>query len=197
MAADLSSVLRHLDRRLAPVLQPHAHASLRAFYAPGGPAEDFRIYLDTACVEPLDWHRAWAAVPAHWHGVNDLDREWWPDKYGAQGFLPRMIEQSPFITTDWRRANASLVVMFVLHLSGAVALTQPRCIARLKERSAAWKQSAGRTHFFVLTNDRGPCCINGVYKDVEFMRHHVIGNGELPLAAVSYTHLTLPTILLV
>ena len=34
----------------------------------------------------------------------------------------------------------------------------------------------------MLTNDRGPCCINGVYKDVEFMRHHVIGNGELPPA---------------
>ena len=179
----------HHPRRLAAqlpfssVLKRDARVAIRRFFGPGGAAGTFRVYLDTACVEPLDWRSAWAAVPRRWRGVNDLDREWWPIKYGAQGFLPHMLEQSPFVTSDWRRANASLVVLLVLHLSGSVALTQQRCLARLRQRSAAWQQTSGRAHFFVLTNDRGPCCINGVYKDVEFLRHHVIGNGELPPAS--------------
>ncbi len=166
---------------LAPVLNHYALSSLRRFYEPTGAASSFRIHLDTACTEPHDWHSAWDAVPSSWRGVADQDRWWWSSKYGAQGFVPRMIEQSPFFTTDWRVANASIVVLMVLHLSGAAALTQQRCLQRLRERSEAWQRTGGAAHFFVLTNDRGPCCINGVYKDVGFLRHHIIGNGELPL----------------
>ena len=118
-------------RRLAPVRLGGAYDALRRFYAADGAASRFRVFIDAACVEPLDWRSAWAAVPGSWRGVNDLDREWWPLKYGAQGFLPHMLERSPFVTRDWQRANASLVVMLVLHLSGSVALTQPRCLARL------------------------------------------------------------------
>lgn len=167
---------------LAPVLSATGLDALRRFYDHSGPASSFRVHLDTTCVDPLDWRSAWAAIPEGWAGVADLDREWWPIKYGAQGFLPHMIENSPFFTPDWRAANASLVVLFVLHLSGAAALTQQRCLLRLRQRSEAWRRDGGARHFFVLTNDRGPCCINGVYKDVGFLRHHVIGNGEVPLS---------------
>ena len=46
-----------------------------------------------------------------------------------------------------------------------------------QERSPAWARDGGRRHFFILTNDRGPCCLDGRYKDVGFMRHHIIANG--------------------
>ena len=177
--AAVAATLDHVERRLAPILTAEGLDSLRGFFAPGGPAESFRIHIDSTCVEPFQWRTSWDRVPLSWAGVHDLDRAWWPLKYAAQTFLPHMLDISPFVTSDWQQANASIVVLFVLHMSGSPALTQQRCLLRLRRRSRAWQATAGASHFFVLPNDRGPCCINGVYKDVEFLHHHVIGNGEL------------------
>ena len=52
-----------------------------------------------------------------------------------------------------------------------------QCTPCRQERSPAWARDGGRRHFFILTNDRGPCCLDGRYKDVGFMRHHIIANG--------------------
>ena len=89
-----------------------------------------------------------------------------------------MLDRSPFITADWRRANASLVVLYVPHLTGTFTLRQQQCLARLRQGSPAFAADGGQRHFFVFTNDRGPCCIDGRYKDVDFLRHRVISYGE-------------------
>ena len=89
-----------------------------------------------------------------------------------------MLAHSPFRTDNWRRANASIVVLLVPHVAGALALTQQQCLERLKRDSEAYQHDRGIRHFFVLPNDRGPCCLDGRYKDVEFLNHHIIGNGE-------------------
>lgn len=33
----------------------------------------------------------------------------------------------------------------------------------------------GSRHFFIFTDSRGPCCLDGKYKDVGFLKHHIIG----------------------
>jgi len=72
-----------------------------------------------------------------------------------------LCRRSPFETRDWREANASLVVLYVLHISGSMAVTQQQCLKRLQARSAAFRHDGGRRHFFLFTNDRGPCCLGG------------------------------------
>ena len=58
-----------------------------------------------------------------------------------------------------------------------IACRAAQCTPCRQERSPAWARDGGRRHFFILTNDRGPCCLDGRYKDVGFMRHHIIANG--------------------
>lgn len=89
-----------------------------------------------------------------------------------------MIDNSPYVTRDWHRANASIAILYVYHLKGAMAVAQQQCLERLRQCSPAFRHDGGRRHFFIFSNDRGPCCIDGRYKDVEFMRHRIIGNGE-------------------
>jgi len=157
---------------IAGVALPSALSSLRNFYSSGA-ASNFRVYLDETC-HP-DWRTDWAGPQGR---VPHNDQLWWPSKYAAQGFIPHMLENSPFVTSDWREANASVVVLLVLHLSGAVAIRQQQCLKQLQQRSPSFRHDGGRRHFFIFTNDRGPCCIDGRYKDVEFMRHHIVTNGE-------------------
>ena len=123
-AAGVPEVVRQLE----PVLQPHVGARLRRFFR----ADDFRVYLDDTRMRPRDWRHEWRGPlpPAPLK-----DRLWWASKYGAQGFIPAMIQSSPFVASDWRLANASLVVLYVPHLSGAMAVTQQQCLKRLQERS--------------------------------------------------------------
>ena len=152
---------------------------VRDFFSTG--AAPFRIYIDDACALPLDWRASWAA-PLQWGGRSGIH---WATKYGAASFIPRMIEHSPFVTRNWREANASVVVLFARSFAGGPAIVQQQCLRRLAERSAAFRATAGRAHFFILTDDRGPCCLDGKYKDVEFMKHHIIGNhGERPQTSI-------------
>ena len=119
-------LLQHIEN----VSYPLALSQLQKFYA--GPAQRFRVYLDDACAMPADWRQNWAA-PKQAPGYGDAH---WATKYGAQGFIPHMLEQSPFITPDWRQADASVVVLLARHYAGSgighragltAALTAARC----------------------------------------------------------------------
>ena len=60
-----------------------------------------------------------------------------------------------------------------------VAITQQQCLERLKLRSPSFKRNNGRNHYFIFTDSRGACTLDGKFKDVEFLNHHVIGqHGE-------------------
>ena len=79
-----------------------------------------------------------------------------------------MIEHSPFVTADWRSASASVVVLFARQFAGGPAIMQQQCLQRLAARSAAFRANNGSRHFFIFTDSRGPCCLDGKYKDVDF-----------------------------
>ena len=71
-------------------------AALASFFS--GPAARFKIYIDSACELPASpaWEETWAA-PKQW-GVTG--NQHWATKYGAQGFIPKMIKSSPFVTSQ-------------------------------------------------------------------------------------------------
>ena len=149
---------------------------VEALFSSDGPP--FRIFLDDACELPRDWRSSWAS-PRQWGGRSSVH---WATKYGAAGFLPHMVEQSPYVTRAWSEANASLVVLFARSFAGGPAIVPQQCLRRLAERSEAFRATGGARHFFILTDDRGPCCLDGKYKDVSFLNHHIIGNhGEQPM----------------
>ena len=145
------------------VTYPRALARLRSFYS--GPSSSFRVYLDDACALPADWRSTWSD-PVQW---GKSGRKNWPTKYAAAGFIPAMIERSPFVTTDWRTASASVVVLFARSYAGGPAIVQQQCLQRLRTRSEAWRASNGSRHFFIFTDSRGPCCLDGKYKDTDFL----------------------------
>ena len=161
--------------QLEPILLPAAHASLRAFFQ--GPAATFKVFLDDACGLPgPSWRTTWSA-PKQWGKTGERN---WATKAGAQGFIPKMIAASPFVTDDWRSASASVVVLFARQFAGGPTIAQQQCLQRLQARSAAWRATNGSAHFFILTDSRGPCSIDGKYKDVAFLNHHVIGPHAEP-----------------
>ena len=59
--------------------------------------------------------------------------------------------------------------------AGGPAIVQQQCLQRLAARSEAFRATNGSRHFFIFTDSRGPCCLDGKYKDVDFLRHHIIG----------------------
>ena len=161
---------------LENVSQPAALQRLRAFYGPGGAAATFRVHSDDACGLPADWRSTWAK-PRQWGLTGEKN---WATKYAAAGFIPRMIERSPFVTADWRQASASVVVLFARQYAGGPAILQQQCLQRLQTRSEAFRATNGSRHFFIFTDSRGPCCLDGKYKDVDFLNHHVIGPHAEP-----------------
>ena len=172
VAMPTSPPLLHI---LENVTQHAALDELKGFYAPAGGAARFKVYIDDACALPADWRSTWDA-PKQW-GLTGTRN--WATKYGAAGFIPRMIEKSPYLTTDWRQASASVVVLFARQYAGGPAIVQQQCLQRLAARSPSWQATNGSKHFFIFTDSRGPCCLDGKYKDVAFLNHHVIGpHGE-------------------
>ena len=160
---------------LENVSHPGALERLRDFYK--GPAANFRVYIDDACRQPGDWRATWDR-PRQWGLTGEKN---WATKYGAAGFIPRMIDRSPFATEDWRSASASVVVLFARQYAGGPAIVQQQCLQRLRAHSPAFKATNGSRHFFIFTDSRGPCCLDGKYKDVGFLGHHIIGpHGEPP-----------------
>ena len=162
---------------LAGVLSRETHTALKRFFH--GYAKTFRVALDDTCLRPADWRLQWTSPPTKKTASSDRvarDKKWWGEKYGAQGLIPHMIEASSFATNDWRTADAILVVHFAHHETGLPGITQQQCLQRLRHQSAAFRETEGRRHFFIFTGDNGPCCVCGRYKDVDFLRYHVIGN---------------------
>jgi len=146
---------------------------IRSFYRDAAPR--FKIFIDDACAMPADWRTTWDR-PLQWGLTGERN---WATKYGAAGFIPHMIEKSPFVTADWREASASVVVLFARQYAGGPAIVQQQCLQRLASRSPAFQHTNGTNHFFIFTDSRGPCCLDGKYKDVEFLKHHIIGpHGE-------------------
>ena len=132
-------------------------------------APGFRVYLDDTCNMPTAW-RADATT-------GNIERS--TSKYAAELYIPQMLARSSFVTHDWKEANASLVVLSVVQFGGTV-LAPERCRRVLARDSAAWRATGGTRHFFVLTQDRGPCCHSGEALFPEFLRHHIIGHhGEM------------------
>ena len=104
---------------LENVSRPEALAQLRAFYdGPRSAASSFRVHLDASCGLPADWRATWDKPP-QWGLTGEKN---WATKYGAAGFIPRMIDRSPFVTTDWRSASASVVVLFARQYAGGPAI---------------------------------------------------------------------------
>lgn len=135
-----------------------------------------RVHIDDTCALPHDWNRTW------WNTTQwgDLGQVHWRKKYAAAGFIPHMVANSPFYEKDWRRANLSLVVLFARHYSGGVCTLQQQCLQRLRSDSEAFRHANGKNHFFIFTDSRGACSLDGKFKDVEFTKHHVIGqHGEI------------------
>ena len=113
----------------------------------------------------------------------DQPRQWgltgaknWPTKYAAAGFIPRMIEHSPFVTADWRSASAA----WSCCLRDSSQAARPSCSSSVCSASRREVlRSARTTARAAHLHSRGPCCLDGKYKDVDFLRHHVIGpHGE-------------------
>ena len=152
-------------------------AAARSVFAPGD-AGGFRVYLDDACGMPADWRQHLrlsscntTSIPSV-SPVNDF-------KYAAESFLPNLLAASPFVTSDWRRANASLVVLYA-HVYGGPVLGPERCRRALAQRSEAWRATGGARHFFVLTGDFGVCDHTGHMLTPALLRHHIIAtHGEL------------------
>ena len=161
--------------RALPLLRDaaRARADVEALLAPTE-AGGFRVYLDDACAMPADW-RSRLHV-----GLNASCRSCPEDhKYGAESALPHMLASSPFVTSDWRRANASLVVLYA-HRYGGPLLGPERCRRRLMQHSPAWRHTGGRRHFFVVTSDFGPCDHNGHFLFPELLKHHMLAtHGEV------------------
>lgn len=156
------------------ISHPAQYQALRNFYA--GPAAGFKIYLDDACALPSDWKATWDQ-PRQWGLTGNKN---WATKYGAQGFIPHMLSLSPFVTTDWRQASASIAVVFARQFAGGPTIIQQQCLQRLRTRSAAFQANNGSNHFFIFTDSRGPCCLDGKYKDTDFLGHHIIGPHGAP-----------------
>ena len=156
------------------ITYPSQLRALRSWF--GGPAATFKIYLDDAAGLPAaDWKTTWDK-PRQWGLAGNKN---WATKYGAQGFIPHMVAHSPFLTTDWQQATAIIAVCFPRQFAGGPAIVQQQCLQRLRARSPAFQATNGSKHFFIFTDSRGPCCLDGKYKDTEFLNHHIIGpHGE-------------------
>ena len=158
-----SSLPRSL-RSAASLLTEASHAAAHALFNPHS-SVPFRIFLDDACSMPSDWRAN------HSEETSDF-------KYSADRQIPIMLDSSPFVTDDWRRADASVVVLFARRFGGP-AVAAERCRRRLARHSEAWRATEGARHFFILTGDRGPCCNDGTALLPQFLRHHVVGHhGE-------------------
>ena len=115
-------------------------AAVAAVFGGNGSAEGrFRVYLDETC------------APSNWRSATLANRSIWPlHKYGAEIALPHMLIESSYATSDWRKANASVVVLFVSGPQGGGAIiAMQACHRALQQRSPAWRATNGRKHFLL------------------------------------------------
>ena len=81
---------------IASVAQLEPLRAVRAFFQVE--AREFKVYIDETCNMPAAWRESWnnSKQWGLWGNAN------WATKYGAQGWIPHMIDASPFVTRDWR-----------------------------------------------------------------------------------------------
>ena len=149
-------------RVLEPLVFQSVWNELKTFFGHTG---TFLVHLDETCAyfhaEPQQHghHPKYTDWRTHWRdagkGLCQQDQESWTSKFAAEAYIPWMIYNSSYHTTDMLRANASLVVMFSSCI-GAHPFNK-LCVKKLQEKSKAYHVTNGSKHFFVLTNDRGPC----------------------------------------
>ena len=147
-----------------PVMHDSAEvrSAIAAVFSSSG---SFRIHLDETCA-PRDWQSQRWTRTLH-------------EKYGAEVAIPIGLAKSSFVTSDWQRATASLVVLYVQSRGGALRAPEA-CRRKLQRSSSAWKATNGSRHFFVLTQDYGPCSMHGQLLSPWLLAHHVIAvHGEL------------------
>ena len=97
----------------------------------------FLVYLDDACRMPSDWRTHMYSRKSNTSNMAESGMATAGDaKYAAESLLPHMLWKSGFVTDDWRRANAS-VVMLYSHRYGGPILGPERCRRALAERSEA------------------------------------------------------------
>ena len=173
-------------KRSAPLFvdTPAVRSAVEAVFA-GADAGGFTVYLDNACGMPADWKsftyskRATGQFTGPDRRRDKSKADTMEAKYAAESLLPNMLTNAGFVTDDWRRANASVVVLYAQLFGGPVFGPQ-RCRRALAERSEAWRATGGRRHFFILTGDFGACSYDGFLIDPELLRHHVIAtHGEI------------------
>ena len=118
-------------------------------------------------------------MPSDWRHMKSI-KERSESKYSADLDIVRLLDASPFVVSDWTQASASVVVLVARVFGGPVVATE-RCRRKLMRNSAAWRATNGSRHFFILTNDRGPCCNDGTVLHTQFLRHHIAGHhAEIP-----------------
>ena len=150
-------------------------AAVRAVFS-AADSGGFRVYLDDACAMPAAWHEHRSLHASNTTVPNEARAG--DLKYAAERFIPNMLLDSPFVTRDWRRSNASIVILHP-HRYGGPVLGPERCRRALERRSEAWRATSGRRHFFVLTGDFGPCDHSGHLISPMLLAHHIIAtHGE-------------------
>ena len=169
--------------RAWPVLRPEAREAANAVFSPApsmagsstsGEQPAFRVFLDDTCAMPAKWRHH----EANGSTGTGFDSSRYDAKYGAEATIPQMVARSPHAVSDWRLANASLVVMFVGRFGGAIVAPE-RCRRKLARDSPAFRANGGARHFFLFTQDFGSCTHYGTMVFPQFLRHHAIAiHGE-------------------
>ena len=164
--------LPHSLRLAVPVMKPAALAAAKDLFSSRG--DGFRVFLDETCGMPSNWAETWrtwnSSGPRLSAGIS---------KYVADSYILHLLENSPFVVSDWRRANVSVVAL-ISRAYGGANLAAERCRRKMARESAAWRATGGARHVFILTSDRGPCCNSGQLMNLGLLQHHIAGHhGEL------------------
>ena len=63
----------------------------------------------------------------------------WPSLPARSPISLNLGPAGPFVTTDWRKASASIAVVFARQYAGGPTIVQQQCLQRLRTRSAAFQ----------------------------------------------------------
>ena len=101
----------------------------------------------------------------------------WHQKFAAEAYIPAMISRSPWLTKDFKKARATLAVMWASCLSAdPQSHTTRRCNMNIR-KTDAFRRDNGSSLFFVLSTDYGVCSWNQVMlAGNTFVPWHIIGS---------------------
>ena len=102
-------------RAAVPVMQSDAiKVALDLFSNVNGDPR-FRVHFDESCGMPSDWRDRWRTCNIS-RSASRIASE---SKYVADAYIFHMLAVSPFVVSNWRRANASVVVLLPRDFGGA------------------------------------------------------------------------------